>query len=250
MDLKSYLTKKNIIIGIVVLIALGAIGSIFDDEEKSEIRAIAPVAEKSNTASDKIILFKDYIFGMTPGQVKEISGASSCNDPELKDALCSKKKVNFAGYNWDQIFVFVGDKLSQVVLHKEGIDLEQLQNIAGTIVENGFVPANVYNGALNFDLLESLATVGPKDTDSEMNRFIDESIQNDAPILETSYLPEEYMKKLVKDREKYYLAGIDKAPKDLRLISVTISDEDVGIQFQTPAAFSKSGSKKAFKEKF
>lgn len=249
MNWKTYLTKKNVIIGVIILIVIGAIGSIFDNEEKSETKAVASVSKKQDTSSDKIVLFKDYTFGMTPEQVKEISGAGSCDDPELQDALCSKKKVKFGGYDWEQIFVFSGHKLSQVILHKGDCDAEETASIMQTIINSDYSVALMENGIDVFDALSSIKANGLEASKDEYMQFLFNSAQNDAPLT-IYFFPNDYMKKMHDNKVTSVLASLTKAPDGLRVIELSLTEDEAALMFETPVALAKAGQKRAVKEKF
>ena len=103
--------------------------------------------------------------------------------------------------------------------------------------------------ASSFDLVASMAFGTAQATQNEMMQFIMDSLTNDDDL--TMYcFPNAYLKHLIKNKAQGVLGGLAKAPENLRLIEVNVSDEGIAIIFETPVAVIRTAQKKAVKEKF
>lgn len=248
-------TKKKIIAGVVILLLIGV--GMNEDEEKTNLKpspnnqaAVTTATSKTPIpASDKITIFKDYTYGMSPQQVKEISKAVPCEDPDLRDALCAPKPIKFAGTDWDQIFGFMDNKLSQVALGRDEIEIENLFSLINQLKSNEYVQVYINNGAETFDTIYAMQKNGAEAALSDSAQFIQKSLEN-SPFLSVCFFPLSYATSLVEEKAPNAFAKMGEAPKNLRLIELMMTEEGVAVTFETPVPFIKKWEKKSVKEKF
>lgn len=256
---KTYLanmsTKKKLIVGVIILLLIGV--GMNDDEEKanpkptqnSQAVVSKPTSENRLPASDKIIIFKDYTYGMNPEQVKQKSSATPCDNPDFPAALCTPKPVKFAGTEWDQMFNFTNDKLDQVALASDEIDIEELSTLIQQLMGNDYSVVYMNNGVKTFDTIGSIKKKGVEPARDESVQFMLDSLQN-SPQLTAYFLPNDYIIKLIEENAPSAFAKMGEAPKDLRLIELVITEEGVGVVFETPVPFIKKLGKTRVKESF
>lgn len=84
----------------------------------------------------KVMLYKDFYYGMTKHDVKKQSGAKPCVYSDTKDALCVEGHM-FAGLKWTQAFNFADEKLTHVTLVGD-INDKRYSSSIGAVVNNKF----------------------------------------------------------------------------------------------------------------
>ncbi|MDE5878734.1 MAG: hypothetical protein K2G99_01710, partial [Desulfovibrio sp.] len=175
------------------------------------------------------------------------SGAGPCDDPDMKEALCAKKPITFAGTTWEQIFSFDRSGLDQVVLFKEDIDPEDLVAVFQVLgAENSIVAID--NGL--FDLFDMARAVGVKEA-LDMGRQLLITALLDGSSLEAYLFPTTYVRRLLREKAGSAFTSLQNAPADLRVIQLLLEDDGIALSFSTPVQFiRKLGKKRPMRERF
>lgn len=184
---------------------------------------------------------------MSPREVRQKSGAGPCDDPDMKDALCAKKPVSFAGTTWEQIFTFDRSGLNQVVLFKEDIDPEDLFDVFQVLgAENSIVAMDT--GL--FDFFDTARAVGVKEAQDMGRRLLINALQDGSP-LEAYLFPNAYIRRLIREKARSAFTSLQNAPEDLRVIELLIEDDGMALSFSTPVQFIRKLEKKTpIRERF
>lgn len=230
----------------------GARAETADEMADAMNRTIAEARKEWGLASnpEKVHIFKDYTYGMSRQEVRQRSGAWPCDEPDLKDALCVKKPISFAGTTWQQVFSFDASGLDQVLLAKEEIEPEELFQVFEVLcAENSIVSMN--NGLMPFDLLEMARVVGFEEAQNLGRQYLMDSLQNGSTF-EACLFPDTYIRKLLREKSPGAFASLKDAPGNLRVIQFMLSEEDemAALVFSTPVQFLKKLGKKNLRERF
>lgn len=229
-----------------------ALAETVDEMVDAMNRTMAEAGKEWGLASnpEKVQIFKDYTYGMSRQEVRQRSGAWPCDDPDLKDALCAKKPISFAGTTWQQVFSFDASGLDQVLPAKEEIEPEELFQVLEVLgAENSIV--SMSNGLMPFDLLEAARVIGVEEAQNMGRQYLVDSLQNGSTF-EACLFPNTYIRKLLREKSPSAFASLKDAPGNLRVIQFIISDEDemVALIFSTPVQFLKKLGKKNLRERF
>lgn len=248
-------TKKKIIVGVIILLLIGV--GLNDEDEKAnpkptknnQAAVTSATSENTNPPSETVTIFKDYTYGMSPEQVKQKSKATPCDNPDFPTALCTPKPVKFADTEWDQMFCFTDGKLEQVALARDEIDLEELLALNQQLAQNEFFPVYMNNGIETFDNIDSIKKIGAENAWNESMKYVNDSMQN-AQLLKVYFFPISYVMELVEENASSAFAKIADAPKDLRAIELTMTEDGVAVVFEAALPFIKKLNKKRAKESF
>lgn len=218
-------------------------------------RAIAERERPGETGmanSGKVQIFKEYVYGMSPEQVRQMSGAWPCHDPEMPGALCARKPVSFAGTKWQQAFTFDGPGLDQVLLAKENIEPEELLAVFQVLgAENSLV--YMTDGMMPFDLIDMARTVGMVEAQDMGSQYLMTALQNGV-TLEAWFYPDAWIKRLLQQKAPSAPGALRNAPANVRIVQLAFTNEEdeaaVALIFSTPGQFIRKLGKKNLKERF
>lgn len=126
-------------------------------------------------ADEKTPLFRDYYYGMSRSLIAS-GNASPCTEVlgELaggpKDALCERDQIKYLNQNWHEMFVFDGDKLSQVDLLKK-FDSGSYMAVIGDMINNKFMPVLMTQGEKSLDVVSTMKEQGQKRASKVISDF-------------------------------------------------------------------------------
>lgn len=110
-------------------------------------------------AKDATPLFKEFSYGMPQAEVQAKTGAKPCNVEELENALCQENLVNFAGIEWEQLFIIEENQLVAVALVRED-DAQAVVSVATALTKNGFTIGMLQTPGGSVDVLDAIKKGG------------------------------------------------------------------------------------------
>lgn len=203
-------------------------------------------------AGDNPVLFKEFVYGMSPQEVAERSGATACGEEGLEDCLCAPKQVSFSREDWGQVFKFHKDRLAQVMLVKKEFDRDAYASLIKGITNLKYAPAFMRSGDEDFDILEQLYKFGGKEIKTKINAFEQKALrgENDFSLV---FASEQFLKQTMQsDKKESFFTALEQAPADLRIIEIHVSNGVLLAVFTTPIAIKQDilKSMQGIKEKF
>lgn len=186
-------------------------------------------------AEEKIPLFKNFTYGMTKAEVQKEAKAVPCEDARLEGELCLPGTAKFGNQDWEQVFMFEGDKLAAVILARDYSDKSAV-NALQTIMGNKYLLLMVTNGTKQLDVIDIVAKGKGASLDAAIAAFERESANAEA--LTYSLFADKQIKGLLQGgRSKNITEFIQNAPRDLRSVEIIRASNNVLlVKFLAPKA--------------
>lgn len=184
-------------------------------------------------ADEKTPLFRDYYYGMSRSLIAS-GNASPCAEVlgELaggpKDALCGRDQIKYLNQNWHEMFVFDGDKLSQVDLLKK-FDSGSYMAMIVDMINNKFMPVIMTQGEKSLDVVSTMKEQGQKRASKVISDFEQKALAGVSGYT-VIFLPLDFIRNN-NSKGAFELLGSDQA--DLRCITITKSGDSLVLAFET-----------------
>lgn len=193
------------------------------------------LAAPALAAEEKIPLFKNFTYGMTKAEVQKEAKAVPCEDPRLEGELCLPGTAKFGNQDWEQVFMFEGDKLAAVGLAREYSDKSAV-NALQTIMGNKYSILMLANGAKQLDVIDMVVKGKAASLDAAIAAFERESANAEA--LTYSLFADKQIKELLQGgKSKNITEFMQNAPRDLRSVEIIrAGDNGLLIKFLAPKA--------------
>lgn len=207
----------------------------FAGDAEPDARYFPPLARSCAAYVGKIILFENFTLGMWPQEVIDETDAIPCDGLNPSDSLCSRKPVEFAGLEWEQIFAFKKGRLARVMLLREGWDQDSFLSVIHALVARDFSLAYMENGERSLDLFTYIVSNGRDAAITATQKFIYGSAQYNTDLI-MEFLPTPFIDKAIEKRLPDYYLALSKAPEDLRSTLLMLKKDDICLIFGAPIA--------------
>lgn len=197
---------------------------------------------------DTVPLFKEFYYGQSKADIQKKNGIQPCEEAG-EGALCLSSQPFAGAPDWEQLFIFEGDRLVMVALVNDLTESLYTRTV-GAVSGNNFLPIVMQSGSRYFDLIAEVRAKGQTEAQNEFAQF-EASALNEGNGLTYTFVDSDSLKSVAK-KSSGFSDFIQKVSLNLRGVEIEVSNEFIYVRFLAPkkALLKMREDMKAQKESF